>query len=282
MTDEKSEGTTFKHLPKPDAAEGLAGSSNGLAKSHNDHHPAFRTDNTLFDAHRAREQPKRYAIYGITGLALGALVYEVARLTGIMLPEYIGIPLLYLAAIGTWKASKPILRRFMRGNPETATQWQKMSDQEILAYVRRRLQDLSVLAQHRGWRDIYAELEMIPEQLPVLLKAWRKANRDRERLEARQTAYSADENKHLEQVRSAIKEAIDATKKRSNELEAVICLRIASFDTSDASFSKAQHTSGSDDSAIQTARESIQKINDEADSILKAIKEINGVLKSMD
>lgn len=270
MPDEKPNGTTFQDSLK----DGPPGQQphNGLAKAGAwALRSAVRSDETLFDSHREREQPRRYAIYGVASIAAGAAVYELARLTGIVLPEYVGIPLAFMASLLTWKASKPVLRWFLRRNPRTPAEWQQMSDQEIVSYARRRLGDLAGIEQHRGWKDIYAQLGMVPEQLPALLAPWRKANRDRERLEERKKVYAGNENAHLAHARVSLEEAIAATQKRADELAGIIWQRLASFDTVDAWFSKAQHTSGSDAAAIEAAIESIRKINEDADSMLQGI-----------
>lgn len=230
-------------------------------------------DDTLFDAHRGREQPRRFAVSLAAGIAVGYAAWEFSRWTGIVLPEYVGIPLTFLGAIATWKGSKRLLRALSRRKANTPARWAQMSDQEIVSYARSRLRDLAAIERHRGWKEVYCQLSAVPEQLRTLLRPWRKANRDRERLQARLSVYPSDDaSDHVLRVKASLEEAVKAMQERSDCLACLIAQHLTSFDAVDAWFSKAQHGSGTEAGAIAAARETVRRIGEDADSILQGIK----------
>ncbi|TAK03597.1 hypothetical protein EPO34_00340 [Patescibacteria group bacterium] len=274
MADEQSDGTVFHEPRKPEAADGSAGPSNGLAKKAEgaDAKPGVRPDMSLFEHYHANETRKRLGLYGVAGVVVGAIAFEIARWTGPLIPEWAGVPLGFLIALPAWKASKHALRKLARADPGTPMTWREKPDAAIIRYASQRVADLSVLEQHAGWKANYALLKLIPDQLPQSLGPWRQANRDKERQVAKQKVYpESSADGRVRKTREAIDKAIEAAQRRSEGLDEVITQRLLIFDMVEAWFSAAQHTAGSDAAAIKTALESIKQINDDADAILQGV-----------
>lgn len=226
-------------------------------------------EDTLFELYRKPERRKRHAIYiGVT-VTTGAVITFLAKVTGIFIPEIIGVPALMVGALLAWKATKPIVRSqlFLQTTPDTPVNWKSQNDAQIVAYATRRLNDLSFLDRERGWREIYAELRSIPIQLPALIRHWRSVMRDAERENNKLKPYR--EKPGFKEAHDAVKKAIVAAQENAAKTEEIIDDLLTSFDVLESDYTAAKHTGGGKD-AVAIARHSIQNIRTRANDILQA------------